>query len=308
MIERETYLKTQQAADALGISVSTLKRWVDAGEIGAARTVGKHRLISLVEALRFARERDLATDALQQLAGSGLHAIARVDEVTRGGLLSALKEGRALDARRLILAAHAVLGSGAALADELIGPVMKEVGHGWQEGTWDVYEEHQASQIVASALNELIARGTRGVDMPGPLALGASPEGDLYTLATLLCQLTLRELGWDVKNLGANLPLRSLSRAVETHRPRLVFLSISRIADPIDLVERHAEFHATTRAHGAEVVLGGRALSEENPPRLESSLVGRRMSDLANFGRRLIRASRPDGDGNPGAKDRPGCN
>jgi methanogenic corrinoid protein MtbC1 len=281
---------------------------VDAGEIGAARTVGKHRLISLDEAMRFARERDMATDALQRLAGSGLRALSRVDEVTRGGLLSALKQGRALDARRLILAAHAALGNGAALADELISPVMKEVGHGWQGGTWDVYEEHQASQIVAAALNELIALGNRGMDMPGPLALGASPEGDLYTLSTLLGELTLRELGWDVKNLGPNLPLRSLSRAVETHRPRLVFLSISHIADPIDLVERHAEFQATARAHGAGVILGGRALSEENPHRLESSIVGRRMSDLANFGRRLIRAARPDGDANPGAMDRPGCN
>ena len=30
MAESETYLKTQQVADALGVSVSTIKRWVDA--------------------------------------------------------------------------------------------------------------------------------------------------------------------------------------------------------------------------------------------------------------------------------------
>ena len=30
-------------------------------------------------------------------------------------------------------------------------PVMQAVGHGWSVGEWDVYQEHQASQIVATA-------------------------------------------------------------------------------------------------------------------------------------------------------------
>ncbi len=52
----DVLLKTQQVADALGISVSTLKRWVDAGQLAASRTVGRHRLIPLGEATQVRSE------------------------------------------------------------------------------------------------------------------------------------------------------------------------------------------------------------------------------------------------------------
>ena len=54
MIAAEHYLKTRGVAKALGVSASTIKRWVDSGMIRAVRTAGKHRLIPLSEALRVA--------------------------------------------------------------------------------------------------------------------------------------------------------------------------------------------------------------------------------------------------------------
>ena len=50
------HLKTQTVAEALGLSVSTIKRWVDSGSIGAVRTVGGHRLIPRSEAIRMGRD------------------------------------------------------------------------------------------------------------------------------------------------------------------------------------------------------------------------------------------------------------
>ena len=60
MISAEPYLRTQRVATALGVSVSTIKRWVDSGTIQAARTVGKHRMIPFSEALRLAKEHGFA--------------------------------------------------------------------------------------------------------------------------------------------------------------------------------------------------------------------------------------------------------
>lgn len=304
------FLKTRQVADALGISVSTLKRWVDAGQIAASRTVGRHRLIALEEAMRFARRSDLATGSLERLADAGSRAPVAVDDGLRRRLAEALKACRAREARRLILASHAALGGGAALADELIGPVMRAVGHGWSVGDWDVFQEHQASRIVATAVTELIAGATLGGDMPAPVALAASPEGDHYTLSTLLADLTLREAGWDARNLGPDLPLSSMARAIHAHRPRLVALAVMHLADPIRFVEGYAGVVEAARAVGASVVLGGRGLPPEVRSRLAHDGFCDRMADLAALGRRLLPAARPavddNGTSHPGATDRPG--
>src|SRR3954452_14094665 len=52
-------LRTRQESDALGVSPSTIKRWVVLGILRASRTVGKHRLIASSETLRFARQRGM---------------------------------------------------------------------------------------------------------------------------------------------------------------------------------------------------------------------------------------------------------
>src|SRR5690242_3719305 len=50
------HLSPRDLADALGVSESSLKRWVDAGKLAAFRTEGGHRRIAVSEALRFIRE------------------------------------------------------------------------------------------------------------------------------------------------------------------------------------------------------------------------------------------------------------
>lgn len=45
-----------QAADLLGVSVDTLRRWADAGRVATERTSGKHRVVEGAELARFAAE------------------------------------------------------------------------------------------------------------------------------------------------------------------------------------------------------------------------------------------------------------
>ena len=290
MEHQDPLLKTQQVAGALKVSGSTIKRWVDSGALGARRTIGKHRLIPLSEALEFARRRGFSVAGFEGLAHPRLAPVKGsrvVDEELRDELFESLILG---DIRRVRTTARSVVTTqtGAIpLADQLIRPVMQRLGDRWKSGSVDVYHEHQATQIVTTVLSELIQRSAQALQPGSPVAVGASPESDPYLLPLQLGELVLRENGWDVRNLGVNLPLRSLSAAVWEYRPRLVFLSISHLADEDRFAREYREFHESVATLDVAVMLGGRALGEELRTRLIYAGFGERMAHLAEFARRL---------------------
>ena len=285
MVDREKYLKTQQLADALGVSISSVKRWVDKGDIEATKTSGKHRLVTLSSALKFAEGGNYPTANL--LALSMAPAIVEINQAVVEALVTALKTGRTQDATAIVTSAFRVGEDAVGLADHLIRPAMERVGHLWMVGAWDVYEEHQATQILVASLLDLI-RKTSIDDRPGrPLAMGASSEGDIYSLPVLLGELVLRVRGWDVRNMGIDLPLRSLASAVRAYRPKLVFLSASMVVDRARFVQEYSYFYEAASQVGAAIILGGRAFDADLRSRLVYASFGDRMAHLAEFARQL---------------------
>jgi excisionase family DNA binding protein len=288
-MQPDDLLRTQQVADAFHVSVSTIKRWVDSGALVATRTLGRHRLIARSEAYRFARERNLLGADWEILAGSGVKRRDRIDARLLDELTVALRRGRAAEARRLVLSAHAHSGGTILLADSLLRPAMERLGQAWADRSLDIFQEHRATRILESTLLELITRtpAARSDGSAAPLAVGASPDGDLYTLSGLLCELVLREQGWEVMNLGPNLPLSSLATAVRAHRPRLTWISVNHVADPAAFVKDYAVFFATAKAIGTATVLGGHALSAELRRRVVAASFADCIAHLEEFAKRL---------------------
>jgi excisionase family DNA binding protein len=284
----ESLLKTNQVAKALGVSASTIKRWVDSGLIEATKTVGGHRLISLRHAMHFAIRQGLNVQDLGQFANDRLVPSERSPESLADALVQALRLGRLADSRALIEQAYALLQA-PGLADQIIRPVMHRIGTEWQHGSIEIYQEHRATRIVESAILDLI-RVVPSPHQNAPLALGCAPEGDFYSLPGLLCELTLRDLGWNVSNLGPNLPLDSLATAIRVHRPRIVWLSLSHLTNPQAFAAAYRSFYASIESTGTAVILGGQALTPELRAQLRAASIADRMIHLAEFARLLVPA------------------
>jgi molybdopterin-binding protein len=81
-----------EAADLLGVSSDTLRRWADAGRIGATRTSGGHRLIdgaALAElAVELARDQKAPRIARESVRN---HFLGLVTEVARDGVMAQVK-------------------------------------------------------------------------------------------------------------------------------------------------------------------------------------------------------------------------
>lgn len=234
-----------------------------------------------------AHELGLDGTEIRKIAGIPSGDLTSVDDQTCDRLFQMLEDGQMRQAKSLIQSIYLSGYNAGTLSDQLIRPVLGRIGHGWMIGAVDVYQEHEASHTVATTILELIDQVCRAREPIGPLALTATTEGDPYYLSCLLGELVLREMGWEVRNLGVNLPLRSLANATHQYHPKLVFLSINSLHDQDHFIREYFSFYETAAENNAAVIVGGQALDAELRSRMRYTAFGDRMIHLAEFARQL---------------------
>jgi excisionase family DNA binding protein len=285
------YVSTMQVAKALGVSVSTVKRWVDEGTLAAHRTLGGHRKLLMADVVRLVREGNLPHADLRQLLPNA-DAVDWSDlSAVLESLWAALRECNA-DAVRGII--HGAYGQGLALetlADRVIAPAMWRLGKEWEAGKIQVFHEHRATQAVVAALYELKSRLRAPVPDDAPVAVGGAPEGDHSILPSLLAKLVLRENGWDAVNLGPHTPLRAFHTALVDLKPRLIWLSASHLVDPEQFVKEYSAFYRHAQDRDVPIAIGGNALNETIRCQLPYTTFGDGLTHLAAFAKSLRRGA-----------------
>jgi methylmalonyl-CoA mutase cobalamin-binding domain/chain len=191
---------------------------------------------------------------------STLSADAPHAELCRN-LMLALLEGRRDDALALIEDAVAAGTPVSALETDVVGRVLKEIGHLWQRGELRVGEEHIGSSIVEEIL-ALLARYVPRVSNPERRAVVASVPGNAHDLGLRIIRDHLSLAGWDTVFLGANTPAEEVVWSVGEFDVQLVALST---ALPTH-VRATAVTIAALRAHHPDVlVLAGGAVFGQAP-------------------------------------------
>jgi MerR family transcriptional regulator, light-induced transcriptional regulator len=295
------YVSTDQVARVLGVSVSTVKRWVEEGILPAQKTAGGHRRLLLADVLEVARQSNLPIHDLAS-ATHGRRASAKFNAADQSeGLYRALLDGDAPLVRAVLHGAHRGGHSMETIADFLIAPAMHRIGEDWASGRIDVMHEHRATQHCASALYELKPMLETRARRERPIAMGGAIEGDFSELATLLAQMVLLDAGWNAVNLGPNTPLNSLSRALTELKPRMVWLSAAHLVDKIDFLRDYPSFYGKMEAAGVAVVLGGRAFDESLRSKIPYTAFGDGLTHLAAFARTLHPSPRRPKRGRPRA-------
>jgi MerR family transcriptional regulator, light-induced transcriptional regulator len=296
-----SHFSPKQAAQALGVSESSVKRWCDLGAVPVLRTAGGHRRIprkSLEELL--AQGGDL-TYLLKSPADSGsdspetsgdsnsqnadASAFADSLEQSRIEFHDALRVGLESRCRQIL---HSVIDSGlsrTAAADFLVTYSMHRFGHLWEHGELAIYQERRACGICLGLIHEL--RRTITIAEGSPVAIGGAPRGDIYQLPSQLIDLALCEAGWNATSLGCNLPINSFVDAVSEYRPRLLWISLSAVEAEDALVD---EFNQMAGSLGPEtaLIIGGRAASDSLRPRLRYTAHCDSLANLTELATQLI--------------------
>lgn len=150
--------------------------------------------------------------------------------------------------------------------NQVIEPIMKEVGESWHHKELPVAVEHYISHFFQEHLIGLLAVSPQPY-RNGVIVAGCLP-GEFHQIGLLMVVVLLRMRGWNVIYLGANLSLERLEELLIPTRARLVLFSatmpetIRTVADLPALIQKMPDPIPM-------VILGGKAFaSYENPEKL----------------------------------------
>ncbi|MCA9061645.1 MAG: excisionase family DNA-binding protein [Planctomycetaceae bacterium] len=264
----EVLYSPREVAIALGVSESSLKRWVDRGILEAQKTAGGHRRIRRQAVLQFVHStgRSIVNPETLRM-NSGWVPTSKTDGTFYERFLEALIAAERSRATEVLLAYRREGHSVAEMADHVIVPALHRIGELWDCGRVEIYEERRACEICEQVIHDL-RRELQFEASGGPPAFGATLDDDPYTIAVGLAELVLLDNGWNAAALGNRLPFQTLCAAVSRHRPRLLWLSVSTIRDPEIFVAEMGRLYETTVSCGTALVVGGVALTSEIRPRL----------------------------------------
>lgn len=262
-----------------GIKPDTLRAWERRyGLPQPARTEGRHRLYSErdIATIKWLIERQdegvrimQAVDLWNQIEASGMDPLAtgfadnmpsayepqvldtgQTLEEMRANWVTACRNFDETSADQIVNYAFALYPLETVCFDVLLAG-LAEIGEAWYKGEATVQQEHFASALVVRRFDALIAA------MPAPTRHGsilvACPPGEDHTIAPLVLTLLLRQRGWRVIYLGANVPEDQLGNTIGTLKPHLLIMTAQHLpsaASLLDLIEHFSQ-------NGVRIAFGG---------------------------------------------------
>jgi DNA-binding transcriptional MerR regulator len=247
-------LRIGAVARRTGVAVTTLRAWESRyGVLRPGRTEGGHRLYSeedvdrVLAVLRLTSQGWSVSAAAASITAertpSRLRLVGDMGAATSGAgtpdatTPSAMSSDPTVAGLRDILAravhaydtaaaeealdtAIARLGVAFAL-EEMVLPVLRDLGEGWERDPALISAEHFATNTLRPRIMRLL---TLARSATAPRCIAAAPEPEDHELGVLSAAAVAADLGFRVTYLGARTPSVALERSIMTLRPDVVLV------------------------------------------------------------------------------------
>lgn len=155
------------------------------------------------------------------------------------------------------------------IGEELITPVLIEIGTLWHEGKLSIAREHYATNYIKQHLFSIL-HATRHNPKGLAIWVGCAPK-ERHEIGTILLSIYLKRAGFQVKYLGQNLPVDEFSSDIEREKPAMVMFSASSIESAQQLEQLAKKITALDMPR-LVIGYGGRIFNEQ--PELREQITG----------------------------------
>ncbi len=202
-----TTLSLNEVAQRLNVHYMTVYRYVRSGRLAARQQDGEWQVLAS-DVRAFAATRTAAKRVVRAKRG----ALAAADWA--GRFEACLLAGDEVGAEQLL---NDALNSGHDLFSlylDVVSPALVAIGARWAGGNLHIHEEHRASTIVARLFARVSARFAHRGPSRGTVVIGG-PSGERHGLALTMVADLLRSRGWNVSDIGPDMPAESFATAVQ---------------------------------------------------------------------------------------------
>lgn len=261
-----------------GLSPDVLRAWERRYEaVKPARGEGRHRLYSdddirrltlIVRAMQAGRAVasvvSLPSEDLERLVAEDAELGVERRAPAHDHLARGMEAVRDLDPELLErLLRRAVLSLGISkFLEQVLAPMIEEVGDRWHAGELRVAQEHAASAAIERILGWLLRE--LAPNAGAPRLLMATPAGERHGLGALMAAVAAAVDGWHVTWLGTDLPAAEIAGAARRDPPDLVGISVAS-RDGNGVVSAEVQQLRTAIDPDIPLLLGGRGAAAVLP-------------------------------------------
>ena len=226
------FLNSEEAARVLGVNVSSIKRWTDEGKLECIRTIGGHRKFQLDHLGSFLDKNKKKASKLNVFTVESSLDLELNYQILKGNfeylrsyiITQAIKSNR-VNVQKVLTALYLSQYALYQIYDNLLTPVLHEIGNRWRKNKLSIIEEHIAAQIIRDAIIRLQGIITLPSKKIGS-ALCLNLSSELHDISLKMVQNILELRGFKTYYSGQKTPYFDLEQMLtKLHLDRLYIAS-----------------------------------------------------------------------------------
>ncbi len=206
------------------------------------------------------------------------------------GLAEAILEGDPAQTRLLAEQGVAMGIDPLTLVEQGLRPGMDEIGRRFSTSECFLPELVMAAESMKSALgvlNPLLAAGQQGAPSAGRVVIG-TVLGDIHEIGKTLVGTLLTADGFEVIDLGVNVPVEKFVEAVREHQPAVLGLSALLTTTMLNQQRVIEALTAAGLRAGVKVIIGGAPTNAEWAKQIGADAHGENAADAVRIARQLV--------------------
>ncbi|MBQ3905852.1 MAG: cobalamin-dependent protein, partial [Lachnospiraceae bacterium] len=213
-------------------------------------------------------------------------AESKFSSAHREALYKAVMKGNRNGIAKITQDALAAGEAPSALLNEILLPGINEVGELFDKGKYflpQLIASAEAMKNAIEVLEPLLLEGQKGEDMP--VVVIATVEGDIHDIGKNLVALMLKNYGFQVIDLGKDVPASEIIKAAKEHNAKIIALSalmtttMQRMREVVEEVKRIKL--------PVKVMIGGAVITQEYADEIGADGYSRDAADAVKLAKRL---------------------